>query len=493
VSALPHQLEPSIAVQDAVHGRIWLTELERDLINTPEFQRLRQIGQLGLASYVFPTSTHSRFAHSLGAAHVMGMMLRQSTLQDYFTREGAEFLIPIMRLAALLHDLGHFPFSHLGENIWAEAARQEKWVSDGLSVFDLAAQASRPLARSGMSHEMLTAKLILESRIAEIIDRGIPIEGESPSQVVADIITGDYPDLVCRNLLSSDLDCDRLDYLIRDSISADLAYGLVDLAYLIENLVVADHPVAGSVLAVKKKHGRQAVEHYLLARYYHYAQFITHKTTDAAELLLGAALLELIRLEQLPSPGELPSLALEPGFLDFTESMVWAKLYEARTAGWATSSTHLREVASRLVARELLKCAVDESRLERSDDEHALDGLREPEDRLKLAQDAGVDSEFFAYKRSVLPLVGVLTKRTQEEVSRTESVDLRAWIKTVKVADEDGPPEALVEQEGLVNYLSERQWVTRRIFVREESGRAKTNRCRVARLRKAASRLYAVA
>src|SRR6266498_4631917 len=99
MSDLPPQLQPDIAVQDAVHGRIWLTRLERHVVNTAEFQRLRSIGQLGLGRYVFPSADHSRFVHSLGATHVMGWMLRQKPLQDYFAERVG--MIQCLRLAAL--------------------------------------------------------------------------------------------------------------------------------------------------------------------------------------------------------------------------------------------------------------------------------------------------------------------------------------------------------------------------------------------------------
>jgi HD superfamily phosphohydrolase len=310
-------------VQDVVHGRIWLTKLERRLVDTPEFQRLRHISQLGLANYVFPTATHSRLAHSLGATHVMGWMLRQRTLQDYF-REREE-LIPVLRLAALLHDIGHYPFSHLGEAVYSaiERGAVDEREKNGLSIFDVA--ATRGPVHSSASHETLTAEVIRETRIAELINNELgQIGSRDASEVLIDIIGGTYPDAVCHSLISSDLDCDRLDYLVRDSASAGLTYGQVDLAYLIENLRIETHARFGPMLVVDASHGFGAVEHYLHARYFHYARFITHKTIASAELLLAVVMLELARLRKLkPRADDIKSLVGTPKLLWFTDQYVW--------------------------------------------------------------------------------------------------------------------------------------------------------------------------
>lgn len=102
-------------VHDPVHKRIWLTELELKVIDTPEFQRLRRVSQLGLADYVFPAATRTRFSHSLGVVYVMGELLRaqKAALADHLAVSGVDWRV--LRLAALLHDIGHLPFSHPAE------------------------------------------------------------------------------------------------------------------------------------------------------------------------------------------------------------------------------------------------------------------------------------------------------------------------------------------------------------------------------------------
>ena len=468
MSDLPPQLKPEITVQDAVHGRIWLTALEHEVISTAEFQRLRHIGQLGLAESVFRTARHSRLAHSLGATHVMGWMLRQPALQEYF-RDRPE-LIPLLRLAALLHDLGHYPFSHLGENVYGGVeygALGDYGPACDLTVFDVAAQIRR---HSAASHERLTAKVIRGTRVGEIIDRNLgEVDGCSAVDVLIDIIEGTYFDSVCHSLISSELDCDRLDYLVRDSGAAGMAYGQVDLAYLVENLRVEDHSRYGPLLAVDYDHGLGAVEHYLHARYFHYARFITHKTIASAELLLAVVMLELIRLEKLPPTANavLETVGTEE-FLGLTDATVWARIYHATTD--PQSSDELREAAESLVQRTLLKCAISLEALEDQDEEPyeqiRLDKLFEnPAAKRKVAEAAGVPDEAFCYKRASLRLTGI-PARIKPKPGDEERLE---WLGAVNVARRGEEPEPAVMQRGLLGHLSTNRWVTRRVFVREPS------------------------
>lgn len=426
------------------------------------------MAQLGLADYVFPSASHSRLAHSLGATHVMGWMLRQMTLQRYFGER--QELVVLLRLAALLHDVGHYPFSHLGENVYGGVERGalfEFGNGSPTTVFDVAAEI-RPHASA--SHELLTAEVIRHTRIGEIVNSEVgQVDGRDATEVLIDIITGDYTDSVCHSLISSDLDCDRLDYLLRDSLSAGMTYGRVDLAYLIENLLVEEHPRYGPVLAVDLDHGFGAVEHYLHARYFHYARFITHKTIASAELLLAVAMLSLIKSEKLPSTAEdVRAMIGSPRFLRFTDAQVWDLIHDA--LGDAGASEELNEAATSLVNRTLLKCAWSLEALESDDEEvyeHVrLDRLFGTQDRKRAAAEAaGVAPEAFCYKRSTTRTTGI-PARVAPKAGAEERYE---WIQTVNVARPGEEPAPVVLQRGLLQHLSTRRWVTRRVFVREPS------------------------
>ena len=173
--------------------------------------------------------------HSIGSAHVIGWMLAQPRLREHFA--GREEMIQVLRLAALLHDLGHLPFSHLGELVYGavEGGGLELIEAGEQTAFDVAAGTTAYRAH----HEELTGRLIESSPVGARIDEALgDIDGENASTLVRAVIDGSYPDPLCQALVSSDVDCDRLDYLLRDSLAVGLPYGQIDLAYLIENLVI---------------------------------------------------------------------------------------------------------------------------------------------------------------------------------------------------------------------------------------------------------------
>lgn len=488
MSDLPHPLELYKPIHDPIHGRIWLTAVEMELVNTPEFQRMRRISQLSPVDYVFPGSTHSRFCHSLGAAHVMGLILGRPVFQEHF--EDRQHMIQILRLAALLHDIGHLPFSHVGEAAWnaSKAPAWDEYVGqEHLTALDVVA-ASAPAAY----HEDLSAAVVRSERIAEIIDRHISqaTTGEGPgghptSELVARVIQSipteaDNGDAVVRNLLSSELDCDRLDYLLRDSHAAGLTYGQADLWYLIENMVIAEDERIGTVLAIDQKHGKIACEHYLLARYYHYAQLISHKTVGAAELALGAAILELIRLGELPTAESLEMAIAKPSeasqaFTEITDDRVLSLLAEAPRR-FGDSEPHLVDYARRVIERKLPKVIADDSGLQEVKkpgdvSTHPWDlalPKGHPDAKVAIAEQCGVGAFYFSYSRGSRSLSGLdpVAITTEALQSGADSLDSKL-TKAAKVAEPGGRPTPLLFHSPLVHTIASRRWTTRRILALE--------------------------
>ncbi|MGI8623513.1 MAG: HD domain-containing protein [Solirubrobacteraceae bacterium] len=448
-----------------------------DVINTPEFQRLRGIGQLTPVDLVFPGATHNRFAHSIGAAHVIGMILSQKRVGKYFEGDRRRLIQPL-RLAALLHDVGHLPFSHVGEMAWLLAAQPDAFAyheagKGPMTVFDSAARARAkpPL------HEELSQLLITESRLGELIDRELdPVDGEPASALVRRIIAGTHPDLVARNLLSSDLDCDRLDYLLRDSLMAGLVYGHIDLSYLIGALLIATGN-EGPTLAIDGRHGILTGEHFLLARYYHYAQFVTHKTVAAAEVTLVAAILELIRCERLPRTLELTGIEFAPAkriecLMTLTDAHVEAKIAEAARG---SGSQTLVCASRRLLERKLPKIAAANEGLERArrggaPPAHNWDRLSKPEAKQQLADEIGVGSRDFFYRTTSLPLSGVPGDISPADAVKDPEGLRKSVRKAAKVSVDDAPPELLIDHSFVLKGLANHDWTTRRVFVLEPPG-----------------------
>lgn len=226
------------------------------LINTREFQRLRRVRQLGLASLCYPGADHSRYSHSLGVMETARRMLDQL--------QRAHLIDPDRRtvclVAALLHDLGHGPFSHVFEGV------------------------------SGVHHETLTRRVILDPD-SEVHAALISYDPQLPSEVVA-MLNPDGKRDYFHDILSSQLDADRFDYLLRDNLMTGSGYGDFDLEWLLHALVIDD---ATDRLVVVQK-GMSAVEAYLQARYHMYRNVYFHKVVRSAEGMVKLALQRARRL-----------------------------------------------------------------------------------------------------------------------------------------------------------------------------------------------------
>ena len=231
-------------VNDPVYGFVSVPRgLLCELINHPAFQRLSRIRQLGMSALVYPGATHTRWAHSLGAYHLMREAFRSLKEKGVFVfdveEEGAE-------IAILLHDIGHGPFSHVLEHTLIEH----------------------------LSHEEITRALM----------RRLNREFGGALGMAIQIYSDEYPKRFLHQLICSQLDTDRLDYLCRDSFYTGVREGNIGAARLIKMLSVADDR-----LVVEGK-GLYSVENYLMARRLMYWQVYLHKTAVAAEEILRAAL-----------------------------------------------------------------------------------------------------------------------------------------------------------------------------------------------------------
>lgn len=260
-----------VILRDAVHGLVAF-ESEEDaivprLLGTRELQRLRRIRQLGLTSLAYPGAEHSRFSHALGAAHVMKLLLVRLRQIDgdlpfwqRITSERARDAVA----AALLHDVGHGPLSHLFESAMPGAVEHEEWTVRIL------------LDPSSEVHRMLVAD-----------DPGLP-------RRVADLIQGKHELPYLARAVSGTFDVDRCDYLLRDAHATGVRYGDYDLPWLLRSLRFSEPEGppghAAPSLAIDGQKGIVAIESFLLARYFMFQQVYFHKATRSAEWMIGAIL-----------------------------------------------------------------------------------------------------------------------------------------------------------------------------------------------------------
>ncbi|MDB5319372.1 MAG: superfamily phosphohydrolase [Phycisphaerales bacterium] len=225
------------------------------LLNAAEFQRLRRILQLGMAHLAYPGATHSRYSHSLGVMQTARQILSHLGRSLPISEEDRTVCL----VSALLHDLGHGPFSHVFERV------------------------------SGISHERLTQRLIqdAESDVHRILwqyDRVLP-------EKVVTFLRGERR-TYCNDIIASQLDADRFDYLLRDNLMTGSRYGAYDLEWLLHSLTVDE---ASDRLAVTWK-GVSAVEDYLHSRYNMYRNVYFHKVVRSAEGMVKLALQRAKRL-----------------------------------------------------------------------------------------------------------------------------------------------------------------------------------------------------
>jgi HD superfamily phosphohydrolase len=227
-----------------------------ELIDTPEFQRLRRIRQLGAAFLVFHGAEHSRFSHSLGVAHLAGRMFTGLTQDPSFPKDLDQAdLKRTVTVGALLHDIGHGPFSHLFERVFHHR-NHEQW---GLEVItDPSTRVNAVLQKHG-----------LIDSVKKVFDKS-------------------FKPRFCWDIISSQLDADRLDYLLRDSYMTGVAYGRYDLDWLLGVIELARIPTNGKDLglAINRKKGFHAAEQFVIGRHLMYQQVYFHKTIRAAERMV---------------------------------------------------------------------------------------------------------------------------------------------------------------------------------------------------------------
>lgn len=280
-----------LRVRDPVHGFIYYSETEAALIDTPALQRLRGIKQLAFTYLVYPGATHTRFEHSLGVMHVAGRIAEQVGIE----RDGPEWRR--IRLAALLHDIGHLPFSHAGET----------------ATLALALPAIGE--RKEEAHESITAALIEGDR-----DIGSVLSSDEDRLAVLDLLRkAKETEPLLWQILSGPLDADKLDYLLRDSLMTGVKYGVFDLDRVIDSFV--PHGPIGQRHLVVRKEDAPCVEQYLLARYYMTEQVYRHRVRRITDLMLRDAIVSAAKLDSESGKGILSLFKCE------TENDGWRQVF----------------------------------------------------------------------------------------------------------------------------------------------------------------------
>jgi HD superfamily phosphohydrolase len=329
-----------VILRDPVHGLVSFEANEYSLIpkllETREMQRLRRIRQLGLTSFAYPGADHTRFSHAIGAAHVMTRFVRR--LQDIqgdlpfwqrLTTERARDAVS----AALLHDVGHGPFSHLFEEALPKAPRHEVWTE-----------------------RILTDPESQVHQVLSLADPSLPTR-------VSELIRGEHSISYLQHTVSGTFDVDRCDYLLRDAHFTGVSYGYFDLDWLLRSLRFgeAESPDQAPPLAIDGDRGLPAIEAFVMARLFMFQQVYFHKATRAADFML-ARIIERLRVllldgTRLPDvPPALTELVLHDDtsvrfYLEVDDTSLWHGI-----RSWqSVKDPVLSDLCRRLYERRLFK------------------------------------------------------------------------------------------------------------------------------------------
>jgi hypothetical protein len=261
-------------INDPIFGLIDLNQIESQIIDTPLFQRLRYIKQLGLAHYVYPTATHSRFTHSLGVFNLTDVIcdvLKQEN-SDLFDKDS----INNLKMAALLHDIGHFPFSHSVEFF----SKREDFKIEKLPFF------------FQFPHEKFGTYIIRNSYLKDILNEN----GYDSEQICSLIEGNDLENIILNRIINWELDADRLDYILRDSFFTGVGFGNVNYQYLLNNFKVYNN----TRIVIDTKAIRD-IEHFIISRFSLHDRVYTHKTGSYFTYMLAFTAYQVIKDYEYPS------------------------------------------------------------------------------------------------------------------------------------------------------------------------------------------------
>jgi HD superfamily phosphohydrolase len=323
-------------IRDPLWNNITLDDLALRLVDTRAFQRLRYVRQLGLAYLVYPGATHTRFEHALGTWHLagrtLGLLQARGDLKPGQAREAR-----IVAVAALLHDIGHYPFSHALEEIGAP------------------------------HHEDVAGALLTRGEIAEVLHDAI--DEEAPAQVV-ELIRGKSRSTL-QGLISGSLDLDKIEYLKRDALMCGVTYGEIDVDRLIHSLTLVHDPVTGRQTVGVSEKGLSALESLLFAKYQMYRNVYWHHAVRSATAMYKRLVADAIDQGAL-SVGTLASFSDEallhqleerapsPLLQGLRERRLYKRAFECpsaelpeEAAEWIASDRRLVAAAENQIAREV--------------------------------------------------------------------------------------------------------------------------------------------
>ena len=341
-------------IKDPVHGYVYITEAEKQLIDSYPVQRLHRLRQLAGSEFVYPGANHTRFEHSIGVMYLAGKLTENQNLSQLLSDNEVQ----IVRMASLLHDVGHGPFSHVFEHLLVKFLNK--------------------------THEDMTRWIIQKSELRDIIS-GLGYD----SDAIGKLAVGELRrrgKAFLDQIIQSTVDVDKLDFVVRDTYHTGAEYGYVDIFRLIHMLDVLGENLAVDVGALS------ALESFVLARLESFRSIYFHRVGRAAQIMLATAMEEAkdeLGLVDFDSPED---------YLALNDYTVWSMLKECKKS---------RGIMEDLERRRLLKCAYDRTFHVREKMVPSIFSVDEVRDQMrnKIASEAGVEPQAIVLDVPTVPSV----------------------------------------------------------------------------------------
>jgi len=341
-------------IKDPVHGYVYITEAEKEIIDSYPVQRLHRLRQLAGAEFVYPGANHTRFEHSIGVMHLAGLLSENPNLTQHLCEDEVQTI----RIAALLHDVGHGPFSHIFEHLLTKFLKK--------------------------THEDMTTWIIQKSELSDMINT----LGYDPD-IIGKLAVGSLHKpgkAFIDQIIRSAVDVDKLDFVVRDTYHTGAEYGYVDIFRLIHMLDVLDENLAVDLGALS------ALESFMLARIESFKSIYFHRVGRAAQIMIAMAMEEAkdeLGLVDFKSPEE---------YLALNDYTTWTMLKKCEKS---------RGIMENLERRNLLKCAYDRTFYVRDKTISSIFSVEEIRNQMrdKIASEAGVETQSVVIDVPTLPSV----------------------------------------------------------------------------------------
>jgi hypothetical protein len=330
-------------IKDPVHGYVYITEMEKEIIDSFPVQRLRRLRQLAGAEYVYPGANHTRFEHSVGVMYLAGKVLENPNIMQRINEDEAE----MVRLAALLHDVGHGPFSHVFEHLLDKKL-------------------------GGKTHEDITRWIIANSELKDMLNK-VGYDPEEIGRLATNALEKPHK-VFLGQIISSAVDVDKLDFVVRDTHHTGAEYGFVDVFRLIHAFDVLNGDLAVDLGALS------ALESFIIARIESFKSIYFHRVGRSAQIMLAMA------MEKANEELGLTSFKTPEEYLAMDDYTVWTMLKNCEKSS---------EIIKNLERRKMLKCAYERTFYQK---DAVISNIFSKEAHRKelqmdIAKKAGVDTE----------------------------------------------------------------------------------------------------